>query len=199
MPATSFCEPNGDVKPATWHWFSVKGTEPRPLFAFPGIWRRYKGPKKKGGPVVEIDTYSFLTTTPNGLVAMINHERMPVLLRRIRDVAERIGRRGLRTGARVSCSSDANRAGGIEEGRLARRVACESTLSQSLRRCYLGGGSSAEASITIYGTWPLVPPSEAERRHPLLCAAHGGSGLDCRSRRILCGARVAICAAFAAA
>ena len=19
-PATSFCEPNGDVKPATWHW-----------------------------------------------------------------------------------------------------------------------------------------------------------------------------------
>ena len=22
-PASSFCEPNGDVKPATWHWFSI--------------------------------------------------------------------------------------------------------------------------------------------------------------------------------
>ena len=80
VPATSFCEPNGDVKPATWHWFSLKGTEPRPLFAFPGIWRRYNGPMKKDGPTVEIDTYSFLTTTPNSLVATINHERMPVLL-----------------------------------------------------------------------------------------------------------------------
>jgi putative SOS response-associated peptidase YedK len=43
VPSSSFCEPNGDVKPATWHWFSVKGEDPRPLFAFPGIWRRYKG------------------------------------------------------------------------------------------------------------------------------------------------------------
>src|SRR5688572_5362817 len=22
VPATSFCEPNGDVKPCTWHWFA---------------------------------------------------------------------------------------------------------------------------------------------------------------------------------
>jgi putative SOS response-associated peptidase YedK len=35
---------------------------------------------KKDGPDVEIDAYSFLTTTPNSLVATINHERMPVLL-----------------------------------------------------------------------------------------------------------------------
>jgi putative SOS response-associated peptidase YedK len=68
------------VKPATWHWFSLKGGEPRPLFAFPGIWRRYKGPVNKGGPNVEIETFAFLTTTPNSLVATINHERMPVLL-----------------------------------------------------------------------------------------------------------------------
>jgi putative SOS response-associated peptidase YedK len=40
VPASSFCEPNGDVKPATWHWFALKGEEPRPLYAFPGIWRR---------------------------------------------------------------------------------------------------------------------------------------------------------------
>jgi len=37
---------------------------------------------KKDGPNVEIETYSFLTTTPNSLVATINHERMPVLLTR---------------------------------------------------------------------------------------------------------------------
>lgn len=82
VPASSFCEPNGDVKPATWHWFSLKGQEPRPLFAFPGIWRRYKGPVKKDGPNVDIETYAFLTTTPNWLVSTINHERMPVILTR---------------------------------------------------------------------------------------------------------------------
>ena len=82
VPATSFCEPNGDVKPATWHWFAIKGREDRPLFAFPGIWKSYRGPLKKDGPNVEIDTYSFLTTTPNPLVSIINHERMPVLLTR---------------------------------------------------------------------------------------------------------------------
>src|ERR1700716_3966379 len=58
VPASSFCEPNGHVKPATWHWFSITGTEARPLFAFPGIWRRYKGPMKKDGPNVDIETYS---------------------------------------------------------------------------------------------------------------------------------------------
>lgn len=82
VPASSFCELDGDVKPATWHWFSLKGSEPRPLFAFPGMWRRYKGPVKKDGPTVDIETYAFLTTTPNSLVATINHERMPVLLTR---------------------------------------------------------------------------------------------------------------------
>jgi putative SOS response-associated peptidase YedK len=82
VPASSFCEPNGDVKPATWHWFAITGEDPRPLFAFPGIWRRYRGPVKKDGPNVDIETYSFLTTTPNPLVGTINHERMPVLLSR---------------------------------------------------------------------------------------------------------------------
>lgn len=82
VPASSFCEPNGDVKPATWNWFAIKGNEPRPLFAFPGIWRRYRGPVKRDGPNVDIETYSFLTTTPNALVATVNHERMPVLLTR---------------------------------------------------------------------------------------------------------------------
>lgn len=80
VPATSFCEPHDGRKPATWHWFALQGSEPRPLFAFAGIWRRWKGPIKKDGDPVSIDVFSFMTTTPNALVATINHERMPVLL-----------------------------------------------------------------------------------------------------------------------
>ena len=79
MPATSFAEPK-DEKPATWHWFALRGDEPRPLFAFPGIWRRYRGPIRKNGEHVEQDVFSFMTTLPNDLVGTINHERMPVLL-----------------------------------------------------------------------------------------------------------------------
>lgn len=48
--------------------------------AFPGIWRRYRGPVKKNGEAVDIEVYSFLTTTPNPPVETINHERMRVLL-----------------------------------------------------------------------------------------------------------------------
>lgn len=40
---------------------------------------REKGPVRKDGEAVEIDVFSFMTTTPNALVATINHERMPVL------------------------------------------------------------------------------------------------------------------------
>lgn len=80
VPASSFCEPNGEVSPATWNWFALHGDEPRPLFAFPGIWRRHKGPIRKGGDSVEVDVFAFMTTVPNGLVATVNHERMPVIL-----------------------------------------------------------------------------------------------------------------------
>ena len=79
VPVTCFAEPK-EVTPATWHWFALNGEEPRPLFAFAGIWRRHVGPIKKDGPPVELDVYSFMTTTPNELVGTINHERMPVLL-----------------------------------------------------------------------------------------------------------------------
>jgi putative SOS response-associated peptidase YedK len=83
VPATSFAEPNDGRaagERATWHWFALTGDAPRPLFAFAGIWRRFKGPLKKDGPEVEVDVYAFMTTTPNALVATINHERMPVIL-----------------------------------------------------------------------------------------------------------------------
>jgi putative SOS response-associated peptidase YedK len=81
VPASSFCEPNGELKPATWNWFALNDPEePRPLFAFAGIWRRHQGPIKKDGPPVTLDVFSFMTTMPNALVATVNHERMPVLL-----------------------------------------------------------------------------------------------------------------------
>lgn len=79
VPVSSYCEPKGE-KPATWHWFALRGGEERPLFAFPGIWRTYHGPLKKDGPNVAQTVYAFLTTEPNTLTASINHERMPVLL-----------------------------------------------------------------------------------------------------------------------
>jgi putative SOS response-associated peptidase YedK len=79
VPATAFCEPD-EGKPARWHWFALKGESERPLFAFAGIYRTWKGPIKKGGPNVEIEVFSFMTTLPNTLTATINHERSPVLL-----------------------------------------------------------------------------------------------------------------------
>lgn len=79
VPASSYCEPKGE-KPATWHWFTMTGAEERPLFCFPGIWTRYKGPVRKDGPPVDQEVFSFLTTEPNALTASINHERMPVVI-----------------------------------------------------------------------------------------------------------------------
>lgn len=84
VPVTSFSEPKGE-KPATWYWFALNGEEPRPLFAFAGIWRKYKGPIKKDGETVEQDVFAFLTTKPNKLIATINHERMPVILTKEED------------------------------------------------------------------------------------------------------------------
>ena len=52
----------------------------RPVFAFPGVWTRYKGPLKKNGETVDQEVFAFMTTDPNELTASINHERMPVLL-----------------------------------------------------------------------------------------------------------------------
>lgn len=79
VPASSYCEPD-DKSPAGWHWFALNPAEERPMFCFPGIWKRYKGPVKKDGPMIEIDVYAFMTTKPNELTSRIMHDRMPVLL-----------------------------------------------------------------------------------------------------------------------
>jgi putative SOS response-associated peptidase YedK len=77
VPATAFCEPD-EGRPARWHWFALKGDDP--LFAFPGLYRPWKGPVRKGGPNVDIEVFAFLTTLPNALTVTINQERSPVLL-----------------------------------------------------------------------------------------------------------------------
>ena len=122
VPATSFCEPNGDVKPATWHWFAINGSEPRPIFAFPGIWRRYQGPVRKDGPKVDLEVYSFLTTTPNKLVETINHERMPVLLTsRFGSGARQRRRSRLLASTRPNGCASCRRASGGKTGSTLRR------------------------------------------------------------------------------
>ena len=68
VPASSYCEPKGE-KPATWHWFAINGEEQRPLFAFPGVWTRYRGPLKKNGDNVDQEVFAFMTTEPNELTA----------------------------------------------------------------------------------------------------------------------------------
>jgi hypothetical protein len=52
IPLAMPAEPD-DGKPAQWHWFTVRGETERPLFAFAGIWRRWKGPIKKDGPTMD--------------------------------------------------------------------------------------------------------------------------------------------------
>jgi putative SOS response-associated peptidase YedK len=79
VPATSFCEPDGKT-PSRWHWFALIGDEPRPLFAFPGLYRQWKGPIKRGGANVDVEVFSFVTSLPNELTRSINPERSPALL-----------------------------------------------------------------------------------------------------------------------
>lgn len=78
IPATSFCEAKGK-RPATYYWFAVKDGEPREPFAFAGLWRRFRG-AYRDGELVDIETYTMLTTRPNHVVAAIHPDRMPVIL-----------------------------------------------------------------------------------------------------------------------
>ena len=76
----------------------------------------YQGPIKKDGPKVDIEVYAFLTTTPNKLVATINHERMPVLLTREEEFDAWLNgapTRRVRAGARVSARAYAHSARGL--------------------------------------------------------------------------------------
>jgi putative SOS response-associated peptidase YedK len=78
VPATSFAEAMGH--PATYYWFGLVADDPhaRPPFAFAGLWRSFRGEYR--GELVEIETHTIITTSPNALVRQIHPERMPVIL-----------------------------------------------------------------------------------------------------------------------
>jgi putative SOS response-associated peptidase YedK len=80
VPATSFCE-YADTKPRkTPIWFALG--EDRPLFAFAGLWARWRGVRgPKSAPAEgEHQLYGILTTDANALVAPIHPKAMPVIL-----------------------------------------------------------------------------------------------------------------------
>jgi putative SOS response-associated peptidase YedK len=80
VPATSFCE-YADTKPRkTPKWFALN--DDRPLFAFAGLWTRWRGVRgPKSAPVEgEHELFGFLTTEANAVVAPIHSEAMPVIL-----------------------------------------------------------------------------------------------------------------------
>jgi putative SOS response-associated peptidase YedK len=80
VPATSFCE-YADTKPRkTPMWFAL--SEDRPLFAFAGLWTRWRGVRgPKSGPVEGLhELFGFLTTEANAIVAPIHPKAMPVIL-----------------------------------------------------------------------------------------------------------------------
>jgi putative SOS response-associated peptidase YedK len=75
VPATSFCEYT-DAHPKVAHWFAL--APERPLFAFAGVWRPWRGVRGKENG--EHLLFSILTTEANELVAPIHAQAMPVML-----------------------------------------------------------------------------------------------------------------------
>lgn len=77
VPASSFREARGS-RPATDYWFALKGDDPRPPFAFAGMWR-HDQPELQD-PDGNIDTHTIITTAANELVRPVHPDRMPVIL-----------------------------------------------------------------------------------------------------------------------
>ncbi|MEZ5669645.1 MAG: SOS response-associated peptidase family protein [Alphaproteobacteria bacterium] len=81
VPATAFCEYEGEVGAKAKRWFALRETDDdgraRP-FAFAGIWREWSGMRGKEQGTHRL--FSILTTEPNGVVAPIHPKAMPVLL-----------------------------------------------------------------------------------------------------------------------
>lgn len=77
IPGSAFREAKGR-NPATDFWFAVKGDDPRPPFAFAGLWR--DGQPGVGGEAGDWRTHTMVTTTANELVRPVHPTRMPVIL-----------------------------------------------------------------------------------------------------------------------
>lgn len=77
VPATSFCEWT-DLRPKVPHWFALKNGEARPLFAFAGLWRLWRGRYKD--ELVDWTVFAILTCPPNAIVRPIHAKAMPVMV-----------------------------------------------------------------------------------------------------------------------
>ena len=77
VPASSFCEAKGR-DPARYFWFGLMGDEPRPTFAFAGLWRDFQ--PGLSGSQAEETTHTIITTTANDIVRPVHPDRMPVIL-----------------------------------------------------------------------------------------------------------------------
>jgi putative SOS response-associated peptidase YedK len=80
VPVNAFCE-YADAKPRkTPVWFARD--ESRPLFAFAGVWGRWRGTRgPKSAPLDgEHELFAFLTAEANAIVAPIHPKAMPVVL-----------------------------------------------------------------------------------------------------------------------
>ncbi len=79
IPASKFSEYHPFKKNEKGHkasvWFELEAEE---LFAFAGIWKRFRGKLK--GNHAEFNTFSIVTTKPNSIVKSIHPTRMPVIL-----------------------------------------------------------------------------------------------------------------------
>jgi putative SOS response-associated peptidase YedK len=75
VPATGFYEWAADEKRKIPMHFRLKSGA---LFGFAALWDQWTPPNGASG---EMETFTIVTTTPNGLLAKIHH-RMPVILRR---------------------------------------------------------------------------------------------------------------------
>ena len=75
--ASSFCEAKGR-NPARYFWFGLMGDEPRPPFAFAGLWRDFQ-PGLSESEARET-THTIITTTANDVVRPVHPDRMPVIL-----------------------------------------------------------------------------------------------------------------------
>ena len=72
VPATSFCEWEGEKGAKLERWFSTPGS---PLFAFAGVWRPVRLDEDRWERA-----FAFLTCEPNPMVAPIHPKAMPVIL-----------------------------------------------------------------------------------------------------------------------
>ena len=103
IPADGFYEWARTGKAKQPYCFEVNEGE---LFAFAGIWDRWKDPSGQW-----VKSFSILTTTPNAVTAAV-HDRMPVILdpnayeRLARSQNDQCGR-GVRTAEAFRCSADA--------------------------------------------------------------------------------------------